>query len=222
MPPVVQPAMTDTTLPGATRRRVWAAPEVRSHSLVVMTFGKIYLSPVAGTPKPETVSALENGADVEALLGPSAMAIDLAMVRQIRLDLVTNTLTIDYLVGQGSVSRLRVAIGFATSEAADTVFTKLWRRLGEGFDLTPVKPDLISIVRTPLAALGGVIAATAALALTLSSIHDFVSPGTLDLPEWLDWRVVCGLGGVVMAILQIWLYRRYTRPPVRLELVRRG
>ncbi len=221
MPPTVQPSITDTTLPGATRRRVWAAPEVRSHSLVVLTFGKIYLTPAAGVPKPETVAALESGADVEALLGPSAMAIDLFSVRRLRLDLVTNTLAVDYYVGQGSVARVRVAIVFATSEAADTVFTKLWRRLGEGFELAPVKPELLTLVRTPLAALGGVIAATAAAALGLSAMRDFASPDTLELPEWFDWRVVCGLGGAVMAVVQIWLYRRYTRPPVRLELVRR-
>ena len=35
-----------------------------------------------------------------------------------------------------------------------------------------------------------------------------------------NWRWVCGFGGVVLAVLQVWLYRRLTKPPKRLELAR--
>jgi len=220
MPPAVQPDIADTTLPGATRRRVWAAPEVRSHSLLVLSLTKLFVTPDSGPPKPETVSALERGMDVESLLGPAAMTVDLFAIQRLRLDLASNTLAIDYHVGRGTPTRHRIAVVFATSEAADTVFTKLWRRLGQGFELTPLKSDWIEVVRTPVAALLGVAAATAAIALGLSALPD-AAPGALALPVWFDWRVVCGLGGAALALVQVWLYRRFTLPPARLELVRR-
>ena len=43
---------------------------------------------------------------------------------------------------------------------------------------------------------------------------------TEGLARWLDWRVVCGLGGAVAAVLQVWIYRRLTQPPLSLELIR--
>ena len=39
---------------------------------------------------------------------------------------------------------------------------------------------------------------------------------------WLDWRAVCGLGGIAAAVIQVWLYRRLTQPPVSLELLARS
>jgi hypothetical protein len=64
--------------------------------------------------------------------------------------------------------------------------------------------------------MGGILAATAAVALTLSAADDVA-----QLPGWADWRVVCGIGGAALAVVQVWLYRRLTRPPSRLVLTRR-
>jgi hypothetical protein len=117
-----------TTEPNLVRRRVWKAPEVRSHSLVVLTLPRLYLSPMTGEPKPETVAAIEQGGDMEAILGPLATAVELIAVRRVRLDLLDNTLHVEYQAGQG---KARTAIRFATAEAADTAFSKLSRRLIE-------------------------------------------------------------------------------------------
>ena len=57
---------TDTTLPGETRRRIWAAPEVQSHSLVVLSALGLHLAPSMGVPREETVTALQNGGDPES------------------------------------------------------------------------------------------------------------------------------------------------------------
>jgi len=232
----------ETAVPSLTRRRVWAHPELRSHSLLVLTFDRLHLAPLAGPPKPGAVAAVEAGADLDDALGPLATVVDLISVRRARLDLLTNSLVLDYVVGGGGTRRLRVE--FATPEAADACFTKAWRRLGTGFRLEPYRRDAWSLARRPLLILAGVVAATLALALVLSIFEDFAAAraaGAVSVPAvgdlgtpvrlpksalelligWLDWRVVCGAGGVAAAGVQVWLYRRVTQPPVALEL-RRG
>jgi hypothetical protein len=239
--PVVNASTLETTLPGATRRRVWAHPEAKSHSLVVLTFDRLLAAPLAGAPKPEVVAAVELGGDLDELLGPLAVVIDLVAVHNVKLDLLTNSLIVEYVKGGLGTSRLTVV--FATPEAADACFTKLWRRLGDGHKLQPYQRDSWALARAPLTLLVGALAVTAALALTLSVFEDMASAraaaqvstprlGGLDGPKtlpksplevllgWMNWRVVCGLGGIVSAVAQVWLYRRLTRPPVSLELVR--
>jgi hypothetical protein len=223
------------------RRRVWQHPDLTSHSFLVLTFEQLYLTPEAGSPKPEVVAAVEAGADLEQLLGSLAVVIDLVAVRRLRLDLLTNSLVIEY-VGNGlSTSRQRVT--FATPEAADACFTKIWRRLGDGFGLSSYRRDSWSLARGPLGLLLGALLVTAALAIVLSVFEDMASaraasrvsaPGLgelgskMNLPQsplevllsWLDWRTVCAVGGMVAAVSQVWLYRRLTTPPASLELIR--
>ena len=203
----------ETTIPGHTRRRVWAHPGVRSHSLVVLTFEQLHAAPLAGAPKAEVVAAAEAGGPLDDLLGPLAVAVDLIAVRRVRLDLMTNSLGVEYLRGLGT-SRLTVV--FATAEAADACFTKLWRRLGDGYALQPYARDAWALARAPLAVLAGVLLATAALVLALSAAEDMASPR----PPRLDWRAVCAASGVAAGAAQVWLYRRLTRPPASLEVLR--
>ena len=59
-----------TPLPAPSKRRIWAQPEVASHSLVVLTSDRLYLAPLGSDPRPETVAAITAGGDVEVLLGP--------------------------------------------------------------------------------------------------------------------------------------------------------
>src|SRR5215207_2566563 len=106
--PVVNADPPETLLPGATRRRVWAHPEAKSHSLVVLTFERMLAAPLAGAPKPEVVSAVENGGNLDELLGPLAVVVDLATVRDVKLDLLTNSLAVDYAKDGLSNSRLTV------------------------------------------------------------------------------------------------------------------
>src|SRR5262249_7968004 len=137
----------------------------------------------------------------------------------------------------------RATITFATAEAADACFTKLWRRIGDGLQLNDADRDPWQLARGPLVLLLGALVATAALALVLSVFEDFESaraaskagitaPGPLgepvEIPKtplelligWMNWKVVCAIGGIVAAASQVWLYRRLTTPPVSLELNR--
>lgn len=239
--PAAYDVTLETTLPGHTRRRVWAYPELSSHSLAVLTFERLCLAPLAGAPRAELVAAVEAGGNLEDLLGPLAVTVELIAVRRLTLDLLTNSLAVEYVAGGLGTSKLTVT--FATPETADACFTKLWRRLGDGYALQPHARDAWSLARAPLLMLVGVLLVTAALALTLSVFEDMASAraaarvstpglGGLDgakpLPKspleallgGLDWRAVCAAGGVAAGASQVWLYRRLTRPPVRLDVLR--
>jgi hypothetical protein len=212
--------MTDTVLPpGSLRRRVWAAPAVRSHSLLVLTATRLYLMPLSDPPQPETIAAIENGADPEEALGPLVTTVELNAVQRLTHHLPSNTLTLEYR----AIGIARVTMIFAVAEEADAAFAKLWRRLGDGFALTPHQPDAWTASRAPVAILVGLFTAIAALALTVSAADDFAAHSSplMGLLRSLDWRVVCGIGGAALAVVQVWLYRRFTRPPVQLELIRR-
>jgi hypothetical protein len=227
--------------PNQPHRRIWKHPELKSHSLLVLSLDRLHLAPLAGDPKPETVEAAEAGADLDDLLGSLATVVKLSAVRLLRLDLLSNSLVVRYFADKIGPSRLTVT--FATPEAADACFTKIWRRLGDGFQLKPYKRDTWSAVRTPLTLLGLVLAVTAAVALMLGVSEEYAAAGStgavsvpaagslgtaVPLPKaaaesplgWLDWRVVCGVGGAVAAGLQVWLYRRLTQPPAALEVAR--
>ncbi|MDB5313777.1 MAG: hypothetical protein JWO38_7979 [Gemmataceae bacterium] len=239
--PILNAAPVEATVPGQARRRVWVHPELRSHSLLVLTPDRLYLAPLSGCPKPETVAAVEAGIDLDDHLGSLATVVDLATVRRARLDLLSNSLVVEYVCGRLGKSQMTVV--FATPEAADACFTKVWRRLGGGFELLPYKRDSWALARTPLTALGAILAITAALGLSLNISEDFATaravatlnvPGagesgtSVQLPKsppeallgWLDWRVVCGVGGVAAAVVQVWLYRRLSQPPESLEVMR--
>lgn len=239
--PVLNATPLETVLPAHTRRRTWVRPELTSHSLLVLTFDRLHLAPLAGDPKPELLAAVESGADLDDVLGPLAVVIDLVAVRGLKLDLLTNSIAVEYVGGGLGTSRQRIT--FATPEAADACFTKIWRRLGDGLKLTPYRGDSWSVVRGPLLLLLGSLLATALLVLVISVFEDFagaraaVRSGATaenplglraDIPKtplelilgWIDWRLVCALGGAAAAVSQVWLYRRLTTPPVSLELVR--
>ena len=138
-------APVDTSPPGTTRRRVWQTPAVRSHSLLALTLTKLYLAPAGPPPKPETVSAILNGANLDDAFGPFGLSIDLPAVSRVTLDLTANSLAIEYdptrgRPGSGVVGRkprAEAVIAFADHATADEVYTKLWRRLGERFVLKP-------------------------------------------------------------------------------------
>ncbi len=207
MPALVAPSPLEVAVPARDRRRVWAHPDVVSHSLVVLTYDRLYLTPLAGTPKRATLAAAEGGTDLNLVVGPLATVVDLATVRRVKLDLLANTLVVEHHVTGTECTRLTVT--FATTEAADACFTKVWRRLGGGVELVPYRKDTWAAARGPLAALFAVLALTAVLA-TLTAV---TGAG--------GWRTVCGVGGAAAGLVQVWLYRRLTRPPVCLEVVRR-
>src|SRR5262249_54690674 len=103
--PAVTDVLLETTLPGHTRRRVWAHPELRSHSLLVLTFEQLHAAPLTGAPAAETLGAVET-ADLGALLGPRAVVVDLGAVRRAQLDLLTNAINLEYAGPGGEPGRL--------------------------------------------------------------------------------------------------------------------
>jgi hypothetical protein len=236
--PVAPTTDTHPAVPG-TRRRVWAAPVVRSHSLLVLTADRLVLSAGHGPPRPEVRAAAEGGADLDGLLGPLATTVDLRAVRQASLDLAGNRIAVAY---HGPAGPARVKVEFATAEAADACFTKLWRRLGKDFVLDTNR-DGWALAAAPLGLLAAVLLLTGVLAMTVHTFESFEHDrpaGAVSVPAagplghpgdrgesalerlvgWMDWRWVCGLGGAAAAGSQVWLYRRLTAPPARLDLVR--
>lgn len=231
----------ETALPGHARRRTWSHPELSSHSALVLTFDRLYLTPLTGSPKPELLAAIESGADLDTLLGPLATVIDVDAIHKLTLDLLTNSLNIEYAGSRAGKGRL--SITFATPEAADACFTKIWRRLGEGFQLAPYQRDTWHSVRGPLGLLAVIFLITATMAGILSMHEDRATtriPTSVNhaalgeivvaenlpksqwdtLLDWLNWKVICGVGGVAAACSQVWMYRRLTTPPVSLELIK--
>lgn len=212
-------APIDTAAPGLTRRRVWQAPAVRTHSLVCLTFARLYLAPANAAVRPDSAQAILDGANLEQVFGPLATVIDLPTVRKVALDLTTNTLTMDYrptlATRSGAIPTGQVVIGFASYEAADEVFTKVWRRLADRLTLHQDRRPTRELVRTPLATIAGVCLATLLLVLLALAFSDAGTPGV----RLFDWRVIAGAGGVVLAGLQVWLYRRWAAPPKKLELL---
>ena len=225
--------------PQPPKRRLWSQPELTSHSLAVLTPERLYLAPLGCDPRPETLEAITAGEDVEELLGPLATIIELAGVCRVKLDLLTNSLNVDYLGREHSTGR--VTLSFATSEAADTCFTRLWRRIGNGLKLSEYQTDKVQLARAPLAVLFVTLLVTAMLTLLISVAEDtgaarqaaqtsaalagervqVMPKSPLEgLVGWMNWKVVCALGGAVAAASQVWLYRRLTTPPASLELIR--
>lgn len=149
------------------------------------------------------------------LTGATETVIDLATVRRVTLDLVANTFTLH--------ARPTVTVEFADAETADAVYTAVWRRLGRRFVLAPPGRSNWELARTPVAFMAGVLTGTIALSLTANALAD-LGGGTGPLAAFApaDWRIVGGLGGAALAGLQVWLYRRLTRPPHRLELTPLG
>jgi hypothetical protein len=214
------------------KRRTWAYPELTSHSLVVLTPSRLYLTPQTGEPKPETRAAVDTVTNLDSFLGPLTTTIDLHAVCKLKLDLLNNTLHVEYF-GSGGHGTGRASVEFATPEAVDKCFTKIWRRLGSGFELKNAQRDRYELARAPLRLLMACLFLTAMLVLMVSVVEDFAaargiaqaaaSKSPLEmLFGWMDWRVVCAIGGIGAAASQVWLYRRLTTPPVSLVVVRSG
>jgi hypothetical protein len=236
--PGLNPSPFEATSQAQTKRRVWAHPDLTSHSLLALTTNLLYLAPHSGETKtkPETLAAIDAGADLENVFGPLAVVIDLFSIRRLHLDLLENSLVIEYRGSGQGTSRQRIS--FATPEAADACFTKIWRRLGEDYELAPYKRDTWALAQPPLLLLLGALFVTALLVLLLNvfqdsdvmpdSVHFGTAPAAKvdastsgGLHAWLDWRVVCAVGGMAAAVSQVWLFRRLTAPPLSLELIRR-
>lgn len=210
---------SDTTVPGLAQRRVWKAPEVVSHSLVVLTLPRLYLTPMTGTPKTEVVGQLQTVRMVDTFLGPLATVIDLHTVRRVKLELATQSVKIDFFTANDP--RARAVIQFASAADADSFFAKLWRRLGDGYQLKTLAPEWWTLARVPLVFVAAAILFTLLAAMGLNALADWGGDRRGLAKALPDWRTVCIFGGGAVAAAQVWLYRLATRPPEKLELVQR-
>ena len=221
----------DTGIPGLTRRRVWSAPAVLSHSLLALTFQKLHLAPAGANVRPDVIAAIQTGADLEQTFGPFGTVVELAKVSRVLFDLLANALTLEYSHAEGSgairlqgrAPKARVVIEFADHGTADEVYTKIWRRLGDRVELKPYRRDYRSLGRIPFAIMAGVLFATTSLVAAIQVAADagpYANPVLAALNEF-DWRWVCGVGGAALAVLQIRVYRAFTQPPTLLELAAR-
>lgn len=215
-----------TMPPGFVKRRIWVAPEVTSHAAIVLSATKLTLVPGTQPPRPELVDAVRAGAEPGEAFGPLVTVVHLGAVRSVAHDLIDNTVQLDAAAGTGTTGAWtsRATVTFAAAEPADALFSKLWRRLGDDYKLRPDRPPAALAVRAPLAALAGILLATGLVAFGANAAADYgpAAPGWLAPLNGLDWRLVATLGGIAAAIVQVGLYRRLTRPPVRLELIKGG
>lgn len=213
------PSPSDTAVPGLAQRRIWKAPDLLSHSLVILTLPRLYLTPMTGAPKSEVLDQLLSVRMVDTFLGPLATIIDLQTVRRVKFELATFAITIDYFTANDP--KARTIIRFATAEVADSFFAKLWRRLGDGFQVKTPVPDWWFLARVPLVFIAAMIVFTAVAALGLNALADWGGSKSGMGQLLPDWRTACIIGGGAVAIAQVWLYRLATRPPEQLELVQR-
>jgi hypothetical protein len=211
------------------KRRVWSFPELQSHTMLALTTGELYLAPLTGEPREGLVAAAEADGNLDELFGPLATVVELASVTMAKLDLLANSLTVDIARGRQAS---RITLVFATPEAADSCFSRIWRRLGPGCDLRSHRRDWRPLVKLPLFCLAVVLALTATLATVVSTANEMPAKGaatSLNMPgepvlsgplRGIDWRWICAAGGAAAAATQVWLWRRVTQPPVSLEVVR--
>ncbi len=159
---------------------------------------------------------------------PNALGIDLAHVQRVSLDLTANTLAVEY-TGEADIQ----LFAFPAPEVADSSFAELSHRLGIGFQVAPDGPDTRAAIRGPLTLLFCSLLLTAMFALAWNVLEDTASLRAAGMGQnrtaitlleslfgLLDLRLVCVVGGAMAAMSQIWLYRRLTTPPTKLELVR--
>ena len=126
----------EITQPG--RRRVWPHPELRSRfRLSVLTLDELPSGALAGLAaaggrdrSPRPGGELES-APARPLRHGHRTGVHPARPNSI---LLTNSLFVEYSRGY---SKQSLAITFATPEAADGCFWRIWRRLGEGCKLVP-------------------------------------------------------------------------------------
>jgi hypothetical protein len=186
---------------------------VNSHSLITLTLLRMYLSPKHNNPRNQAES-VQKGVDLDSVFGPDATIIDLSTIHSVKFDMIANTLTLDFVSADKPG---RVQLSFNSHETADDVYTKLWRRLGDQVELRKFRSDYWELARMPVALMAVVIIGVALISAISNAASDLSSK-----PIWLDWRWICGFGGIILAMLQLLLYRRITQPPQTLELIRKS
>lgn len=212
------------TLPTFNKHRVWSFPEIQSHAVVVLTASKMYIVPGNAAPPEDKVRQLENGADPVDLFGSFVTIVKLEFVKKVVHELLTNEVQLEMNVSSQSGAWIsRVDLKFKESDSADAMFTKIWRRLGDQFVVRPDRPTTAKAIQAPLFGLGVVLVLTAMFVWMANAAADFGTnvPVLLSPFKNIDWKVIAIFGGILAALMQVWLYRSWTTPPNKLELIRK-
>jgi hypothetical protein len=215
-------ALEDTTLPGANARRVWSAPDVVSHGMIVITLPRLYLLPKPVEHPDELRQRILAGADLSELL-PEAEAIFLVEIERAILHLEGLRLELHTFTGVREVR-------FANAETADDLFTKLLHRTRGQFQLTSNLPPLTNRLRMPLGVLAAILLTTVIMAITVDAARDLAPPpGDPEQSDWradwlrilsrVDWRNICLIGGIASAWVQWEVHRRWRQLPTIVSLI---
>lgn len=197
-PAAIDPRLEDTAPPGLLAVREWSRPAVASHAHVTLSAARLALKSHDGREVTLTLSGL-----TRASLGLTTDAVEL----------------------EHEQLPVPVRVRFADAATADEFFSRLVRRSGAGYDLGTDSPTQLELSRGPLGVMAAVLLATIVLAATVAGLPDALA-GDPAPPPWLrglarlDWRVVTGTGGTLLAVAQSQLLRRLARPPARLVLTR--
>lgn len=233
MSPAVLHLLPDTTLPGLTTRRIWQESELYSPGLILLTVNRLYIRSEPLSLSQSDLQRLLIGGNVDEQLGPTTQMYPLTDLDHAALDLETYTVRLIFRGDRPQPELLR----FRSAAVADDFFTKLARRVQEQFQPIVPKFDVLQAMRTPIAAMFGVVTGMVTMNLLANSYADLseyrflLGDQSFELPGWYAWadrffqifppRLMGTLSGAVLAILQLWAYRRLTQPPQSVELVPR-
>jgi hypothetical protein len=228
MSPAVFHLLPETTLPGLLTRRIWEASELESPYFVLLTANRVYVRNSPIELSESTIRKLLLGGQIEEILGNDVVCHELTQLKRGSLHLENQTVLLNFLKGNLSIS-------FKSSAFADDFFTKLARRVQDRFRPEMAKVDVVRAMRSPLAAMAGILCVMVTISLLANSYADLseyrflMSDGTVELPAWYGWvdrffqtippRFIGTLSGAVLALMQLWAYRRLTRQSQILELV---
>jgi hypothetical protein len=227
MSPALLELLPATTLPGLTTRRIWQSAELVEPAILLLTVNKLYIRHEPLTLSESDLQKLLIGGNIEEWLGPNVVCVELSQLTQASLHL--EELTVE--VQQEAIQH---KLRFRAANVADDFFAKLARRVQDRFQPELAKVDVLQAMRTPLAAMFGILVVmitTTLLANTYTDLTEyrflFDVPNT-ELPAWYGWldqffqtippRFLGTLSGAALALLQLWAYRRLTHPPQILHL----
>lgn len=230
MSPAVMQLLPETAIPGLTTRRLWQAPELRSPGFVLLTVNKLYRAEEARELSESEIQQLILGNRPDILEHPSVRVFELSELREARIELETGRCHVCF-------PRHHLVLDFDKPESADDFFAKFARRVQEHHEVIVPKADVLKAMRSPLVAMFGVLCFMIAHKLVSLSYRDLTesrflwNASAVELPAWYPAvdhffqtfppEFVGSLSGVVLALLQLWAYRRLTQPPAELQLVPR-
>lgn len=234
-------------LPTDNFRRVWISDEPNSANLIVLTSVQLFTARLTNERRTEAIERINQGAEIEPILGVLANRIELISITRMQFNLGTNTLRLDY---ESTTSTKTEQIRFADEATGDEVFKLVRDKLGTGYRMLPLKRDPWAVAKLPLTVLLWTIVATVQLALgaeiiaymskvhaagpqTVAVGHEVLGTGQAYLPQSplevlghfflsnVTWQSITWLGATVSVGVICWLVVRLTQAPTCITLERK-